>query len=85
MIAFVGGRVIPISGPEIPAGTIVIRGGTIAAVGPVDAVPVPADFQRIDAKGLVLMPGLVDTHSHVGGGQGGDASGPVQPDVRILD
>jgi imidazolonepropionase-like amidohydrolase len=31
------------------------------------------------------MPGLVDTHSHVGGGQGGDASGPVQPDVRILD
>jgi imidazolonepropionase-like amidohydrolase len=83
--AFVGGRVIPISGPEIPTGTVVIRGGTLAAVGPVDAVPVPADAQRIDAKGLVLMPGLVDTHSHVGGGQGGDASGPVQPDVRILD
>jgi imidazolonepropionase-like amidohydrolase len=83
--AFVGGRVITISGPEIPAGTVVIRGGTIAAVGPIDAVPVPANARRIDAKGLVLMPGLVDTHSHVGGGQGGDASGPVQPDVRILD
>ena len=31
------------------------------------------------------MPGLVDTHSHVGGGRGGDSSAPVQPDVRILD
>ena len=31
------------------------------------------------------MPGLVDTHSHVGGGWGGDGSGPIQPDVRILD
>ncbi|MFM8378664.1 MAG: amidohydrolase family protein [Planctomycetia bacterium] len=83
--AFVGGRVIPIGRPEIPAGTVVIRGGTIAAVGPMDATPVPPDAARIDATGLVLMPGLVDTHSHVGGGQGGDASGPVQPDVRILD
>jgi len=83
--AFVGGRVIPIGQPEIPAGTVVIRGGTIAAVGPVDATPVPPGALRIDATGFVLMPGLVDTHSHVGGGQGGDSSGPVQPDVRILD
>ncbi|NBW96260.1 MAG: amidohydrolase [Planctomycetia bacterium] len=83
--AFVGGRVIPIGGPEIPVGTVVVRGGTIAAVGPVDATPVPVEAGRIDATGLVIMPGLVDTHSHVGGGQGGDGSGPVQPDVRILD
>ena len=83
--AFVGARLIPIGQPEVPAGTLVIRGGTIAAVGPVDATPIPADAARVEAGGLVIMPGLVDTHSHVGGGQGGDASGPVQPDVRILD
>ena len=83
--AFIGGRVIPIGRPELPAGTVVVRGGTIAAVGPVEATPVPADAERIDVTGMVLMPGLVDTHSHVGGGQGGDGSGPVQPDVRILD
>ena len=83
--AFVGGRVIPVGRAEIPAGTVVIRGGTIVAVGPADSTPVPPDAQRIDTTGLVVMPGLVDTHSHVGGGQGGDASGPVQPDVRILD
>src|SRR5690606_12557202 len=29
--------------------------------------------------------GLVDTHSHIGGGSGADGSGPIQPDARILD
>lgn len=83
--AFVGARLIPIGQPEIAAGTLVIRGGTIAALGPVEAIAIPAGATRVEAGGLVIMPGLVDTHSHVGGGQGGDASGPVQPDVRILD
>ena len=31
------------------------------------------------------MPGLVDTHSHIGGVEGADASAPIQPDVRVLD
>jgi imidazolonepropionase-like amidohydrolase len=34
---------------------------------------------------MVIMPGLVDTHSHIGGGSGGDSSAPIQPDVRLLD
>jgi imidazolonepropionase-like amidohydrolase len=31
------------------------------------------------------MPGLVDVHSHLGRGSGGDRSGPLQPEVRVLD
>jgi imidazolonepropionase-like amidohydrolase len=31
------------------------------------------------------MPGLVDSHSHIGGAQGADSSAPIQPDVRVLD
>ena len=31
------------------------------------------------------MPGLVDTHSHIGEGAGADGSAPIQPDVRLLD
>jgi len=31
------------------------------------------------------MPGLVDTHSHIGSPEGGDNSAPVHPDVRVLD
>ena len=38
-----------------------------------------------DASGKVVMPGLVDTHSHIGGVQGADASAPIQPDVRAID
>jgi imidazolonepropionase-like amidohydrolase len=84
-VAFVGGEVLPIAGPPIPAGTVVVAAGKIAAVGPTATTPVPADAERIDCAGKVIMPGLIDTHSHVGGGWGGDASGPIQPDVRILD
>ena len=84
-VAFIGAEVITIAGPPIPAGTVVVSAGTIVAVGPAGSTPVPADATRIDCAGKVIMPGLVDTHSHVGGGWGGDASGPIQPDVRILD
>ena len=31
------------------------------------------------------MPGLVCTHSHIGGIGGADRSAPIQPDVRIYD
>ena len=35
--------------------------------------------------GKVIMPGLICTHSHIGGWGGGDRSGPIQPETRILD
>jgi imidazolonepropionase-like amidohydrolase len=84
-LAFVGARVIPIEGDEIENGVVVVNGKTIAAVGAREAVTIPADATRIDAAGKVIMPGIICTHSHVGGGAGADGSGPVQPGVRILD
>ena len=67
-VAFTGARVIPISGPEIPDGTVVIQNGRILAVGPSASVRVPASAQKLDVKGKVVMPGLVDSHSHIGSG-----------------
>ena len=84
-VAFVGAEVIPIASAPIPDGTVVVQGGRITAVGARGAVRVPPGATVIDASGKVLMPGIVDTHSHVGGGDGGDSSGPMHPDVRILD
>ena len=85
VVAFTNADVRPVAGPALAAGTIVVAGGTIAAIGPAATTPVPAGATTIDCTGKVIIPGLVDTHSHVGGGWGGDASGPIQPDVRILD
>lgn len=82
--AFLGARIIPITGPEIPKGVLVVHHGRIVAVGP-EGTPIPEGALRVDLSGKVLMPGLVDTHSHVGSVEGADASGPIQPDVRALD
>jgi len=83
--AYTGARIIPIGGPEIPDGVLITRGGKMALVGPRVGTPIPADAEVHDLAGKVVMPGLVDTHSHVGGGSGGDGSAPIQPDVRIFD
>ncbi|NJN64065.1 MAG: hypothetical protein HC882_03755 [Acidobacteria bacterium] len=40
-IAFEGARIIPIAGPELASGTVVVQGGKILAVGPSDRVTVP--------------------------------------------
>ena len=84
-VAFVGARVIPISGPEIARGVVVIQSGKIALVGPADSAAIPQNARVVDTTGKVIMPGLVDTHSHIGGVSGGDSSAPIQPEVRAID
>jgi imidazolonepropionase-like amidohydrolase len=84
-LAFTNAKIIPIEGPDIASGTLVVHQGRILAVGDSSAVSLPPNAQRIDATGKVIMPGLVDSHSHIGGPEGADSSAPLQPDVRILD
>jgi hypothetical protein len=65
-IAFVGANVVSMRSPEISRNqTVVVDGGIIAAMGPVDRIRVPAGAIRIDARGKYLMPGLADFHTHV--------------------
>ena len=84
-IAFMGARIIPINEPEIADGTIVIQNGKILSVGPSSTASIPADAERINQNGNVIMPGIIDSHSHIGGVDGADSSAPIQPDIRILD
>src|SRR5215203_5318979 len=54
--AIVNARIIPVSGPVIENGTVVLRDGKIAAVGA--GLPAPNGAERIDAKGLSVYPGM---------------------------
>jgi imidazolonepropionase-like amidohydrolase len=84
-VAFTNARIIPIAGAPIERGVLLVQHGKILAVGPAATVKIPADAQVLDAAGQVIMPGLIDSHSHIGAGTGGDGSGPIQPDARVLD
>lgn len=73
--AIVGARVVPVTGPVIENGTVVIQGGKIAAVGA--GVSVPAGAERIDGKGLSVYPGMIDGATGLGLieiGQGANAT-----------
>ena len=83
--ALEGAEIIPIEGDPIENGVLVVSDGTIDAVGPAGQVDVPADAEVHDVAGKTIMPGLVDTHSHIGGGDGGDGSAALHPDARIVD
>lgn len=83
--AFLNARIIPIIGQPIEQGILLVQNGKITAIGDARTVRLGSDVQIIDLKGKVIMPGLIDTHSHIGEGSGADGSAPIQPDVRILD
>jgi len=83
--AFVGAKIIPVAGQPIENGILIVQNGKITAIGDARTVRLAADVQTIDVQGKVIMPGLVDSHTHIGGGAGADGSAPIQPDVRLLD
>lgn len=84
-LAFVGARILPISGAPIERGVLLVQGGRIAAIGDAAQVELPTGTLVRDLGGAWLMPGLVCTHSHIGSAAGADSSAPLQPEVRVLD
>jgi imidazolonepropionase-like amidohydrolase len=73
--AITNAHIVPVSGPEIANGTVVISGGKIQAVGA--SVAVPGGAEVIDAKGLHVYPGMMDAGTSIGLseiGQGANAT-----------
>lgn len=83
--AVTGAKIITVTGETFENGVLLFKDGIITSVGNKADVSIPADALVVDAAGKVIMPGLVDTHSHVGGVSGGDRSSSTHPDVRTLD
>src|SRR5580700_3899902 len=81
--AITNARIVPVSGPVIENGTVVIAKGLIQSVG--TDVAIPPEAWVIDGKGLTVYPGLIDAGTNLGlaqddeakkRGTGPSASGP---------
>ena len=59
-----GATVHTAAGAPIPNGAVLVRGGKIEAVGA--NVTAPAGARIIEAAGKVVIPGMIDNHSHIG-------------------
>ncbi|MFZ9823494.1 MAG: amidohydrolase, partial [Gemmataceae bacterium] len=90
IIAYHGATIHTAMGEPITNGVLVIQGNKILGVGR----DIPANAKKVDLSGMVIIPGLVDTHSHLGlfgrpqvpaNSDGNEASGPVQSSLRAMD
>jgi imidazolonepropionase-like amidohydrolase len=61
-----GGKLLTITHGVIENGVLVMQGGKITAVGAEGSVSVPGGAQVIDATGLTIYPGLIDSETHLG-------------------
>lgn len=92
--AYVGAKILTASGQTFEPGVMLVEKGKIIEIGPSDKVSVPDDARQVDLTGKTIIPGLVDSHSHLGvysrptvsaNSDGNEMTGPVQSIVRALD
>jgi imidazolonepropionase-like amidohydrolase len=65
-IALKGGKILTVTHGVIENGVIVMQGGKITAVGPASSVNIPSEAQVIDATGMTIYPGLIDSETQLG-------------------
>jgi len=82
-----GGTVLTGTGKTLPGTSLLIRNGSIAAIGP-DLQPDPG-MMVLDATNRFVMPGIIDTHSHImiSNGLAGvnEATASIVCEVRVRD
>jgi imidazolonepropionase-like amidohydrolase len=71
-------------GAPIRNGAVVVTDDKITAVGPLASISVPAGSRTIDLGDATLMPGFIDSHTHIIGRTLGDPERDAA-DVRDVD
>src|SRR5215813_9448972 len=61
-----GGKLLTITHGVIDNGTVVMENGKITAVGAANSVRIPANAKVIDATGMTVYPGLIDSETNLG-------------------
>ena len=92
MLAIKNATIYTMAGDVVEDGCILIENGKFSKVG--KGLTIPEGVKTIDAGGLMLTPGLVDGHCHIGIGEEGigfegrdynELSDPVVPHLRAID
>ena len=92
MLVIKNGYIKTMAGEDLPGGQIIIEDRKIKAVG-ID-LEIPADAEVIDASGMLVTPGFVDAHCHIGmweegigfeGEDGNEDVEPITPQLRAID
>lgn len=82
----------PITAPDLEKADLLIRDGKIAAIG--ESLEAPDGCVIFDADGMLVTPGLIDAHTHIGlhgeavrweGLDINEMSDPVTPEMRAID
>jgi imidazolonepropionase-like amidohydrolase len=89
-IAIKGATIHPVTGPDIPSGTIVFENGKITAIGPDAAIPAGAEV--IEAEGKHVYPGLINANTVLGLVEIGavrstvdvEETGAINPNIRSI-
>ncbi len=92
MLVIKNGYIKTMDGEDIEKGQIIIENGKIKAVG--RNLDIPEDAEIFDAEGLLVTPGLVEAHCHLGmfeegigfeGDDGNESVEPITPQLRAID
>ncbi len=82
-LALKGGTILTITNGTIENGTILIQEGKITAVG--KDITIPDGTRVIDVTGKFIMPGIIDSHSHIALTDVNEATDPVTPQIWMWE
>jgi imidazolonepropionase-like amidohydrolase len=92
MLLIKNGKVLTMAGEVIEQGCVLVENDKIIEVG--ERIEEKEDYTVIDAKGLWVMPGIIEAHCHIGiteekkgaiGDDCNESTSPVTPYLRALD
>jgi len=79
-----GGTILTVTHGKIENGSIYVHNGKIAGVG--KTVNAPSSARVIDASGKWVMPGIIDSHSHIAlDDDVNEATSPITPHMMMKD
>jgi len=77
------GTILTVTKGTIPQGDILVLNGIIKKIG--GHIEAPEGIKVVDASGKYVIPGIIDSHTHIAITAGNESSEAITPEVRIRD